>query len=233
VASGWTRANGTMILTLETKGIPTGAHLLRAYFYSPEPKYKDAVSELVTLIVYVVSNDENGDGGNDWWRIVTNNIFWILLIILIILIVAIMLLTRDTMENIRSGDLRKKPEVKLEESGASETPAEPVLPAPYSPITGQMHGIDISIAPPKIAIVKQYGIMLDSLKSRMIPALPNMTAREIGMQLQDRSYPPEDITATTRLFEKAMYSAEEISIDDWTAFRMASEGIIGFKGGAT
>lgn len=232
---GWTMENGSMIFTLQTGSIPTGAHILRAYFNSPEPKYKDAVSEAVTLIVYVPSS-ENNDGDNNWWDIITNNILWIILLILIILVIAIMLLTRDTVKNAQSPGLRRKtPEVKLPEEVVAASSAEPVLPAPYSPVSGQMRGTDLSIAPPKLAIISQYGILLESLRvARKMPILSNMTAREIGELLRAREYPSDDVRLATRLFEKAMYSAEEATSEDWTGFKRATESLIGFVGkGAT
>jgi len=229
-----TLENGSMLFVLRTGTLPTGAHVLQAFFISPDPKYQNAISEPVTLIVYVQSSNENGDLPN-WWDDIIGSFLWILLLILIILILAILVLSRDTIRNAMSGELpRKTPGIKLPEEAAAALLAEPGPPAPDSPISGEMHGTDLSIAPPKVAIIKQYGVLLDSLRAeRGLPIRPNMTAREIGELMKDGGYPSAEVGLATQIFEKAMYSAENVTFEDWTAFKRVTETLRSFDGRGT
>lgn len=230
LAHGQTLLNGSLIAVIHTANMSTGAHILRAYFSAPEPKYKDAISEPVTLIIYVPSSYENQEN-NNWWGGIAGSLLWILLLIFIILVIAIMLLTRDTVKSSQPAELRKKAQLKLPEAALTTSQTGSTLPAPYSPISNEIRGMDLALAPPKIAIITQYGALLDFLRdSRGMPIQANMTAREIAALLVEIGYPSGEVWLTTKTFEKARYSTEAITADDWGAFKNAIDVVIDFGG---
>lgn len=185
------------------------------------------------MVVFVISTQEN-DEGHDWWDELIGNIYWLLLVILIIMILAVFMLSRDTVGNLRSIGSKKAPAVKSPNTSleAMQAASEALLASAF-PVSGEMSGLDFSIMPPRVAIVKRYGMMLDSLKSwRMVPILPNMTAREISDMLRKIGYPPDETQRVTKGFERALYSAQETTPSDWNEFSSAADSVQFFYGGA-
>ena len=214
-----TNQNGSVYYLLDTGKVATGTHVIRAWFFSSEPKYQDAVSPPLVLIIYVQSGGENQQN-NDWWNVLTGNIYWILLIIIIIILLAVLLLSRETLENVRIIPTTKKVQLK-EAPGISVTKegAPKVILPPGLPISDALQGFDFSIMPPKLAIIRRYGILLNWLYStRGFPIRANMTAREIGDLLIVSGYPAIDVKRLTLIFEEARYSLAEMAQQDLDEF---------------
>lgn len=234
IATGTTNANGDFIYGLDTKKVPAGTHIIRAWFYSTEPKYQDAVSEVRVLIVYVPSSGENEEGVGDWWTKFTDNIYWVLILIAIIIILAVLMLSKETIDNVRPPGGRKGAGLKGPAVTVDSMPAaSEALPPPGSQVSSGEPESDFSAMPPREAIVRRYGVLLEALRIwRRIPIQANMTAREIGELLRRIGYPAEETAQVTMIFEKAMYSAKEMTSADWERFSGHADSLQYFGGAA-
>ena len=233
LVSGITNEDGDFVYKLNTKNTPSGTHFVTAWFFSTELKYEDAVSPVQILIIYVPSSGEHGDGG-DWWDTLVGNVYWLLLLIIIIMILAVLMLSKDAIENARVAGLRKAAGLKTPGVTVGTIPvAEDMLPPPEFPVSGEVSGLDFSAMPPRVAIVKRYGLLLEALRVwRKIPIQANMTAREIGELLRRTGYPADETTQLTGIFERAMYSARETTSADWERFSSLVDAVQYFGAGA-
>jgi hypothetical protein len=214
-----TDQNGSVYYLLDTGRVSAGTHVIQAWFFSTEPKYQDAISPALMLIVYVQSGGENQQN-NDWWNVIAGNIYWILLIIIIIILLAVLLLSRDTIENVKTIPTTKKAQLKeaSEVSVDKEAGALGIMPPSLS-ISDALQGFDFSIMPAKLAIIRRYGMLLNWLYTkRGVPIRANMTAREISDLLVKTGYPAVDIQRLTRIFEEAKYSLAEMTQQDLDEF---------------
>ena len=234
-----TDANGSILYRLNTTNISTGTHILRAYFSSNEIKYTSAVSDDEFLTIYVDPTDNNNpppppppdQNKNNWlpdW-------LWIILLGIVILMLAIVLVATDTLKNVRDANLRRKR--KAEEAKAlaiAGKSSEIFTLAGVPAVSGANGGFDYGIMPPKTAIVMLYMALLSHLSvDRKMAILPTMTARDISRMLMVKEFPAESVGQVTKVFERAKYSAENITKDDWNSFERAVEGVRGFTGVAT
>ena len=234
-----TGADGSVLYRLNTTNISTGTHILRAYFSSNEIKYTSAVSDDEFLTIYVDPTDNNNpppppppdQNKNNWlpdW-------LWIILLGIVILMLAIVLVATDTLKNVRDANLRRKR--KAEEAKAlaiAGKSSEIFTLAGVPAVSGANGGFDYGIMPPKTAIVMLYMALLSHLSvDRKMAILPTMTARDISRMLMVKEFPAESVGQVTKVFERAKYSAENITKDDWNSFERAVEGVRGFTGVAT
>lgn len=243
LTSGSSVANGSVIYLLHTANLSTGTHILRAWFNSTDPMYAGNVSDPVNLIVFVESSNQGqnnqGQNNRDWWQRfwdwMTENIYWLILLFIVIIILAIVMLSTDTVKNAREMRAERKRQLVVKEEAATEiSPSEEELKSAIAPsISKEKQGMDYSIFAPKMAIVKRYGALLDALRDeRRIPIRPNLTAREIGRTLLNRNYPAAEVKTITAEFERAMYSADEMTREDWKSFERAAQAVQSHGGDA-
>jgi hypothetical protein len=232
-----TGADGSIIYRLNTTNISTGTHVLRAHFSSNESKYTSAVSDDEFLVIYVDPHETNNppppppDQNNDLWTILTENL-WIIFILIAILMTIIVLFATDTLKNIKDANLRRKRKAEEAKTMAMAGRSSEIFTLSAAPaISSANGGLDYGMMPPRTAIVMLYTALLSHLSAdRKMGILPTMTARDIARMLTAKEFPAESVGQVTKLFERAKYSVENISKDDWTGFERAVEGVRGFTG---
>jgi hypothetical protein len=237
-----TGVDGDILYMLNTTNISTGTHVLRGYFSSQENRYASAESDPAFLAIYVESSnninpppdDNNNPNDNqnnpiDW---LTNNLLWIILIVIMILMLAIVLIATDTVKNVRDANLRRKTraaQAKILAKGGG--PSEMFTLAAPPAASGVSEGVDYDALPPKTAIVMLYTMLLSHLTGeRKMGILPTMTARDIARMLVAREFPSESVGLITNSFERAKYSAETLTRNDWKGFERAVAAVQGFSG---
>jgi hypothetical protein len=230
-----TGADGSIIYRLNTTNISTGTHVLRAYFSSNESKYTSVVSDDEFLVIYVDPSDNNNppppppdQNKNNWlpdW-------LWVILIAIVILMLAIVLVATDTLKNVRDANLRRKRRTEEAKALALAGKSSEIFTLTGVPaVSGANGGFDYAMMPPKTAIVMLYMALLSHLSvDRKIAILPTMTARDIARMLTVKDFPADSVGQITKGFERAKYSAETITKDDWNGFERAVEGVRGFTG---
>jgi hypothetical protein len=230
-----TGADGSVLYRLNTTNISTGTHVLRAYFASNESKYTSAVSNDEFLVIYVDSSDNNNppppppdQDKNNWlpdW-------LWVILIVMVILILAIVLVATDTLKNVRDANLRRKRRAEETKAMAKAGKSSEMFTLAAAPaVSGANGGFDYAMMPPKTAIVMLYTALLSYLSAdRKMTILPTMTARDIARMLTVKDFPADSVGQVTKGFERAKYSAETITKDDWNGFERAVKGVRGFTG---
>ena len=233
-----TGADGSIIYRLNTTNISTGTHVLRAYFSSNESKYTSVVSDDEFLVIYVDPSDNNNpppppppppdQNKNNWlpdW-------LWVILIAIVILMLAIVLVATDTLKNVRDANLRRKRRTEEAKALALAGKSSEIFTLTGVPaVSGANGGFDYAMMPPKTAIVMLYMALLSHLSvDRKMAILPTMTARDIARMLTVKDFPAGSVGQITKGFERAKYSAETITKDDWNGFERAVEGVRGFTG---
>ena len=166
---------------------------------------------------------------------VSGNFIWLALLIMIIIILAILMLSKEKIKGAMKTEERGKPRIRVKGaiSGDEGQTGSEVAPAAGPPVSGEMSGFDFSAMQPRVAVVKRYGTLIDALKAlRKVPIQANMTAREIGGLLRVRGYPDDETSKLTAGFERAMYSAREITPADWERFSALADTIENYSGGA-
>jgi hypothetical protein len=231
-----TGADGSILYRLNTTNISTGTHILRAYFASTESKYTSAVSDDEFLVIYVDPTDTNNpppppppDQNKDNWL---PDWLWIILLGIVILMLAIVLVATDTLKNVRDANLRRKRKAEETKALALAGKSSEIFTLDGAPaVSGTNGGFDYTMMPPRTAIVMLYTALLSYLSvDRKMAILPTMTARDIARMLTVKDFPADSVGQVTKVFERAKYSAENITKDDWNGFERAVEGVRGFTG---
>ena len=231
-----TGADGSVLYRLNTTNISTGTHVLRAYFSSTESKYTSAVSDDEFLVIYVDPTDTNNpppppppdQNKNNWlpdW-------LWMVLLGIVILMLAIVLVATDTLKNVRDANLRRKRRTEEAKALGLAGKSSEIFTIGAAPaVSGTNGGLDYTMMPPRTAIVMLYTALLSHLSvDRKMAILPTMTARDIARMLTVKEFPADSVGQVTKVFERAKYSAENITKDDWSGFERAVEGVRGFTG---
>lgn len=231
-----TGADGSILYRLNTTNISTGTHVLRAYFASNESKYTSALSDDEFLVIYVDSSDNNNpppppppdQDKNNWlpdW-------LWAILLVIVLLMLAIVLVATDTLKNVRDANLRRKKRAEEAKAMAKAEKSSEIFTIAGAPVVSGINGgFDYEKLPPRTAIVMLYTALLSHLSAdRKMAILPTMTARDIARMLTVKEYPADSVGKITKGFERAKYSAEIITKDDWNGFESAVEGVKGFTG---
>jgi hypothetical protein len=243
-----TVADGSVLYRLNTTNISTGTHVLRAYFASNESMYTSAVSDDEYLVIYVDSSDTNNppppppdqDKNNwlpdwlpDWLREwLYYNWLWLILLVIVVLMLVIVLVATDTLKNVRDANLRRKRRAEEAKAMVKAGKSSEIFTLAGAPaVSGANGGFDYGMMPPKTAIVMLYTALLSHLSvDRKMTILPTMTARDIARMLTVKDFPADSVGQITKGFERAKYSAETITKDDWNGFERAVEGVRGFAG---
>jgi hypothetical protein len=245
-----TGADGSVVYRLNTTNISTGTHVLRAYFASNEKMYTSAVSDDEFLMIYVDPTDTNNpppppppdQNKNNWlpdwipewlrdW--LYQNWLWVILLAIIIMMIVIVLIATDTLKNVRDANLRRKKRTEEAKALALAGKSSEIFTLGATPaVSGTNGGFDYTMMPPRTAIVMLYNALLSHLSvDRKMTILPTMTARDIARMLTVKEFPAESVGQVTKVFERAKYSAENITKDDWNGFERAVEGVRGFTAG--
>ncbi|HUW43079.1 MAG TPA: DUF4129 domain-containing protein, partial [Thermoplasmata archaeon] len=231
-----TGADGSVLYRLNTTNVSTGTHVLRAYFASNEKMYTSAVSDDEFLVIFVDPSDTNNpppppppdQDKNNWlpdW-------LWAVLLAIVILMLAIVLIATDTLKNVRDANLRRKRRAEEAKAMAKAEKSSEIFTLGTAPaVSGANGGFDYGMMPPKTAIVMLYTALLSYLSvDRKMRILPTMTARDIARMLTVKDFPADSVGQITKGFERAKYSAEDITKEDWDGFERAVEGVRGFTG---
>ena len=244
-----TGADGSVVYRLNTTNISTGTHVLRAYFASNEKMYTSAVSDDEFLMIYVDPTDTNNpppppppdQNKNNWlpdwipewlrdW--LYQNWLWVILLAIIIMMIVIVLIATDTLKNVRDANLRRKRRTEEAKALGLAGKSSEIFTIGAAPaVSGTNGGLDYTMMPPRTAIVMLYTALLSHLSvDRKMAILPTMTARDIARMLMVKEFPADSVGQVTKVFERAKYSAENITKDDWSGFERAVEGVRGFTG---
>jgi hypothetical protein len=156
----------------------------------------------------------------------------VILIAIVILMLAIVLVATDTLKNVRDANLRRKRRTEEAKALALAGKSSEIFTLTGVPaVSGANGGFDYAMMPPKTAIVMLYMALLSHLSvDRKMAILPTMTARDIARMLTVKDFPAGSVGQITKGFERAKYSAETITKDDWNGFERAVEGVRGFTG---